>query len=217
MRRKPQIQVTARQEKLKELKARPIRQLQILFKSALKPSWCIKSEREGEAENPGPEDEEEETEVSTTKQKIVLRHYNVTHMEKNGDHLLTQEADVLGIVEHKLNANQLAKWKAKFKDGFWKLTGSLADPKTKSPQAGVAVASKDFITHIENPIKTANFQKAHDEGRICKCILDVGWDSNFSVYIIYCKAGGTKAAKDYNEWLVDCCRGEMAGDEGAPS
>ena len=84
-------------------------------------------------------------------------------------------------------------------------------------KAGVAVASKDFITHVESPIRTANFQKAFDEGRVCKCVLDIGWDANFSVYIIYCKSGGTKLAKDYNEWLVDCCRGEIAGDEGSPN
>ena len=53
-------------------------------KHLLKPCWCIKQEREGEAANPGPEGEHEETEISTTKQKIVFRHYNVTHMEKTG-------------------------------------------------------------------------------------------------------------------------------------
>ena len=69
---------------------------------------------------------------------------------------------------------------------------------------------------METPIKTVNFQKAHEDGRACKSLLDVGWDANFYVYVCYGKAGGTKAAKDYNEWLIDCCREEMVGDEGCP-
>ena len=37
------------------------------------------------------------------------------------------------------------------------------------------------------------------------------------MYEFYGQAGGTKAAKDFNEWLVDCCREEMAGEEGMPN
>ena len=29
-------------------------------------------------------------------------------------------------------------------------------------------------------------------------------------------AGGSKAAKDFNEWLIDACREEMGGEEGLP-
>ena len=102
------------------------------------------------------------------------------------------------MVEHKLTASQWGTWKERFRDGFWKLTGGLADQKTKTPQAGMAIASKKGITHLETQIKSANFQKAYDDGRACKCLLDVGWDVNFHIYVLYMKAGGTKAAKNYN-------------------
>ena len=54
-------------------------------------------------------------------------------------------------------------------------------------------------------------------GRVCKCLLDFGWGCNFMLYELYGQSGGTKAARTMNEWLVDCCREEQAGEEGIPT
>ena len=158
------------------------------------PKWCIKKEREGEAKNPGPEEVEAEDEAQA-KQQIVVRQFNITNLDKNGNTLLTQEADILGVAGHKLSESKMAEWKQKFRDGYWKLTGSRADGKGKTPQAGVAIATKTFIKHIEAPITTDNFRKAHELGRVRKAELDLGWDCNFCIYEAYGMAGGSKAAK----------------------
>ena len=47
-------------------------------------------------------------------------------------------------------------------------------------------------------------------------LSDVGWDNNSCIYEAYGMAGGSKAAKEFNEWLIDACREEMGGGEGLP-
>ena len=75
----------------------------------------MKREREGEAKNPGPEGEEGgEQEAAGPRQEVIVRQFNVAHFDKNGGHMLLQEADVMGIAEHKLNDAQMSEWKARF-------------------------------------------------------------------------------------------------------
>ena len=96
------------------------------------------------------------------------------------------------------------------------MTGSMADMTRATPQAGVAISTKSSITHIENPIITTNFRKAHDMGRACKIECDFGWDCNFAIFELYGQAGGSAAARTFNEWLVDSCREEAAEEGGKP-
>ena len=77
--------------------------------------------------------------------------FNVTSLYKNGNHILMQDADIMGIAEHKLSEGQMAEWKAKFRDGYWKMIGSRADERGKTPKAGVALATNTSIKHIEAP------------------------------------------------------------------
>ena len=105
----------------------------------------MKKERDGEATNPGPEGEAQEEEESTVKQGLVVRQFNVTNLIKNGNHILMQDADILGFDECNLSEGQMAECKAKFRDGYWKMTGSRAGERGKTPQAGVALATKTFI------------------------------------------------------------------------
>ena len=147
--------------------------------------------------NPGPETEAHKEEESTAKQELVVRQFNVTNLNKNGNHILMQEADIVGVAEHKLSEGQMAEWKAKFRDGYWKLTGSKADERGKTPQAGVALATKQFIKHIEAPIKTESFRQAHQLGRACKMLVDVGWVSNFCIYEAYGMARGHESSQGF--------------------
>ena len=64
-----------------------------------------------------------------------------------------QDADIMGIAEHKLSEGKMAEWKGRFREGLWKLTGSGAEMSGETQQAGVALATKTFIKHIETPIK----------------------------------------------------------------
>ena len=85
----------------------------------------MKQEREGEAKNPAPEAEEDEE--ADVKQEVVIRQFNITQLDKNGNHLLLKECDIMGIAEHKLNVAKMNEWKGRFKEGHWKMTGSTAD------------------------------------------------------------------------------------------
>ena len=80
----------------------------------------MQEEREGEAKKPGPEggDAPENATEEKSLQEVVFRHFNVTHLDKNGDHLLTQDADVISMVEHKLTATQFGAWKEKSETVF---------------------------------------------------------------------------------------------------
>ena len=109
----------------------------------LRPVWDTKRERDGEATNPGPVEQEANAEdQSGMLKEIVIRQVNITHLDNNGNHLLTQDCDILGIAEHKLDPAKMKSWKSRFREGRWKLTGSPADMTRSTPQAGVALATK---------------------------------------------------------------------------
>ena len=85
-------------------------------------------------------------------------------MDKNGHLLLTQDAGVLSIAEHKLSKHQIAEWCKKFEDANWVFAPSPANEKGKTPQAGVGIAAKKHIDTIKDPIKTKTFQKCTTKG-----------------------------------------------------
>ena len=54
-------------------------------KRSCNPAWCMQEERDGEAKNPGPEGGEASENATDEKslQEVVLRHFYVTHLDKN--------------------------------------------------------------------------------------------------------------------------------------
>ena len=61
------------------------------------------------------------------------------------------------------------------------------------------------------------FQKAHEEGRACKCYIECGWQDSICAYEVYPEAGGTNKAKEHNETIIEAIREEMRGEEGTPT
>ena len=58
----------------------------------------IQKGRIGEASNPGP---------LCMKKSIIVQQVNVTQMDKNGHHVVSNDGDATGICEHKLTKNKL--------------------------------------------------------------------------------------------------------------
>ena len=181
----------------------------------------MEEERQGEAKNLGPNVTEAAGQAhdpeKEVRQEVVIRHFNTTHLDKNGHILLAQDCDIVGVVEHKLSKEQSTCWMGRFRDALWNFMPSPADERGKTPLAGVGIGSRNHITQINHPIKTECCKQMNEAGRISKCLLDVGWESNIRIYVGYVQAGGSKAARNTTEAMVDAARGEMQGEETLPT
>ena len=127
----------------------------------------MKKERQGEVDNLGPEGAHQKQKEAEGAAKVVkLMQINITQMDKNGKLLLTQDADVLCIAEHKLSKQQIAEWCEKFEDAIWVFAPSPANEKGKTPQAGVGIAAKSQIAIIKGFITKHDFP-THVRRRPC--------------------------------------------------
>ena len=89
-----------------------------------------------------------------TKKTLRIQQVNITQLDKNGQHLVASNADIIGIAEHKLAKNQVSTWKNNFKEAGNKLVCGPSDFTRKVPQAGVAIVGGSKVSLIETKIKT---------------------------------------------------------------
>ena len=76
------------------------------------------------------------------------------------------------------------------------------------PGAGVAIAAKDHIHIQQAPIDTKLFKEALEEGRGDKYSLDLGWQGNLHIFVIYGQTGGSRAALMKTETIIDAVKEE---------
>ena len=66
----------------------------------------------------------------------------------------------------------------------------LSDQTNDVPQAGVGIAGSEMVKVIEAEIKTENFRKCFEQGRVIKVYIECGRQESVVAYETYCEAGG---------------------------
>ena len=136
--------------------------------------------RIGEASNPGPQCTEKE------KKNIVVQQVNITQLDKNGHHIVANEADIVGLAEIKLAAKKIGPWKKIFLDAKKKLVCGPSNNNKKVPQAGVGIVGGPKVRLIEAQIKTLFSKESlmreepsnhtqNVDGRITWCSMKCIW------------------------------------------
>ena len=66
-------------------------------------------------------------------------------------------------------------------------------------------------------IKDEELQKAQEQGRAGKYVMDLGWRENYTVYVVYGKSGGSKEAIAITEAILQAIRREIKAEAYVPT
>ena len=138
-------------------------------------------------------------------------------MTKNGEHIVANKADIVGLAELKLTKKQMGPWKKNFEAVKKKLLCVSSDFSRKVPQAGVGLVGGQKVRLVEAQIKTSELRKVFEEGRAIKAYAECGWHDNMIFYEVYFENGNTTKTKEQNEAIIEAIRAEMCGEEGVPT
>ena len=88
-----------------------------------------------------------------------------------------------------------------------------SDRTTKKPNAGVGIAVNTCHQHsvkiIPTKILTEGFREVHEAGRAAKYQIDMGWDQNLMIFVIYGYTGDSGEAKLGTNAIIDAIRSEV--------
>ena len=94
----------------------------------------------------------------------------------------------------------------------WTLQVGPCDETTKKPNAGVGamIDERQGCKLIKSKMITGNFIKAYKTGRVVMYEMDLGWESNMLVFVIYGVSGGGTLRRAKTEALIGATTEERA-------
>ena len=86
------------------------------------------------------------------------------------------------------------------------------DDTTKKPNAGVGAMIKytKSCNIIKSKMITEDFKEAYKTGRAAMYVMDLGWESNMMVFVLYGVSGGGKNARAKTKAIIDAIIKEKA-------
>ena len=143
---------------------------------------------------------------------------HATSFEQSSRTLARSKAAVIFFQEHKVKMKERRRYKKELRDLGWEVHFGPSDEAGKVAAAGVGVMwNAEEVQAFPEQMKDEDLIKARGKGRVGKYIMDVGWDTNYTVYPIYVMSGGTKQAPILTEAILQAVRREIKGDRHMPT
>ena len=73
------------------------------------------------------------------------------------------------------------------------------------------------IQIIPTKISTEEFREVHEAGRAAKYQIDMGWDQNLMIFVLYGFTGDSGQAKLGTNAIIDAIRGEIERETYLPT
>ena len=80
----------------------------------------------------------------------------------------------------------------------------------------MGISVRDDITCLRAEFRSEAFKRVYELGRADKYLVDLGWQQNIMVFVVYCYAGGSTGAKESTDQIADAIKEEIGEDCAMP-